>query len=209
MSSAFSWFPNFLLLDSSLDTESTWGVVFPFTYFMSKLNTISLTTNLKILDNITLMNSFLGFNNEFYFASKIFVLIRSFVPSPCSTLVTQPSLLQYSSCLFFTAVKFLDRYIIRWPCDMIAAMAYLFVAVVSTTSFFYLDASFNRCTYCLIDSFGSCVVFMNLILSATTSFFFFGRIFFFTKLTTLLKLILLILLGRPSLIFYSQLHNLP
>ena len=32
----------------------------------------------------------------------------------------------------------------------------------------YLDASHNQCMYCIIDSFGSCLVLINLVLSAKT-----------------------------------------
>ena len=70
----------------------------------------------------------------------------------------------------------------------------------------YLDASFNQCTYCNKDSFGSYQVFVNLVLLVTTSTFL-DPIFFLISLS-LYKLFLLVILGKPKSIISSQLHCL-
>ena len=70
---------------------------------MSKLNAISLTAHLKILDDTTLGNSFLGLDmNSKLFGQilvKISVLVRTFLSFPCSTLLLVLPVL-YSSSLF-------------------------------------------------------------------------------------------------------------
>ena len=47
-----------------LDSASTCRMVFPFTYIMLKSNAMILITHLKVLDDVTLSNSFLGLNKD-------------------------------------------------------------------------------------------------------------------------------------------------
>lgn len=41
-----------------------------------------------------------------------------------------------------------------------------------------LEASHNLCTYCIIDSFGTCLLMRNFVLSTITNFFFGGKFLF-------------------------------
>ena len=64
LSSEFSCYSPISLWNLSLDSVSTYGMVFPLTYIMSKSNAMILIAHLKILDDVTLGNSFLGLNKN-------------------------------------------------------------------------------------------------------------------------------------------------
>ena len=64
LSSEFSYSSPFSLWNLSLDCASTCRMVFPLTYIMSKSNALILIAHLKILDDLTPGNSFLGLNKN-------------------------------------------------------------------------------------------------------------------------------------------------
>ena len=64
LSSKFSCSSPFSLRNLGLDCASTGGMVFPLTYIMSKSNAMILIPYVKILEDVTLGNSFLGLNKN-------------------------------------------------------------------------------------------------------------------------------------------------